>query len=349
MGRAVFWACLPWLAMAIASCACLWLLVRVNRGRIDLRRVLQLHRNQVGAVQSLSLVLTLFPFVLVLLFIVQVSQLMIGTVMVHYAAYASARAAIVWIPARLDTLAENCVDGYSLDPEATDQVFPATIPGAPNFAPTTGGLTFLLTPGGTKYEKIASAAWMALMPVCPSRDLGLGLPGNAGASANILKQAYQALATNPSPGARLDGRLENKLAYAMQLTDVQVRFFHGNAGDLEPPLVNWGIAYTGSRRDIDEGSLEFRPWQEIGWQDPITVKVTHYFALLPGIGRFLAEKVQPPRGESFDETHDRIQADTQEASRYGLPQGVYVRRLTASCTLGNEGEKSVIPYVHQPY
>lgn len=349
MGRAVLIACVPWLALCLGAGAVLWLLVCLNGGRFELRRVIRLHRDQAGAVQSLSLVLTLPLFVLVLFFIVQVSQLMIGTIVVHYAAYAAARAAIVWIPARLDTLPENCVDGYWLDPDAPDQVFPITDPNSPDFAPGSGGLTYVLAQAGPKYEKIASAAWMALMPICPSRDVGVGPAPQTALAADILKRTYRTLATRASPNTRLDGRVENKLSYAIQATDVQVRFYHGNAAELEPPLVPWGISYTGRSDEIDEGSVEFRPMQEIGWQDPITVKVVHYYALLPGIGRLLAEKNQPAPGKSHDRTRESIQSDTAEARLMGLPQDLYVRKIEASCTLGNEGEKSVIPYVYHHY
>ena len=51
--------------------------------------------------QSLSFVLTLPVFILVMMMIVQVSQLMIGIVVVHYAAFAAARSAAVWIPAAM--------------------------------------------------------------------------------------------------------------------------------------------------------------------------------------------------------------------------------------------------------
>ena len=51
--------------------------------------------------QSLSFVLTLPVFIFIMMMIVQVSQLMIGIVVVHYAAFAAARSAAVWIPAAM--------------------------------------------------------------------------------------------------------------------------------------------------------------------------------------------------------------------------------------------------------
>src|SRR5262245_60242050 len=100
MDRTVIVACLPWLALLAASVLCLRFLARLSGATLCLGRLRALHRDQAGAVQSLSFVLTLPAFIMVMLFIVQVSQLTIGTIVVHYAAFASARSAIVWIPAR---------------------------------------------------------------------------------------------------------------------------------------------------------------------------------------------------------------------------------------------------------
>lgn len=342
MGRAVLLDCLPWLALLLISGVCLWLVVRLNEGRFRVRRLLSLHRNEVGSAQSLSFVLTLPFFVVILLFIVQVSQLMIGTVMVHYAAFAAARAAVVWIPAGFGsrdnwTIGENWVAGvgYGPDYSAPDQVPPSHI------QPGTGGLTYILGGGGPKYDKIASAACLACLPICPSRNLGLAPPSTQEAlwTKQALKSMYETLAPGTSPS---DARLTNKMAYSMRYTTVDVRFYHDNS---EPPLVSlfggpWLIAYNGAR--TGPGSEEFWPGQEIGWQDPITVTVTHYLALLPGPGRILANKVGFIRTPA-DDVQQRIEQDTQEAQA----DNFYVYKLTASCTLGNEGEKSVLPYEYQ--
>ena len=345
MGRAVLIDCLPWLGMWLAAAACLWMTVRLNAGKFRFRRLLHLHRNELGSAQSLSFVLTLPLFVAVSLFIVQVSQLMIGTITVHYAAFAAARAAVVWIPAGLGsreqwTIGENSVGGLGYGPDfsAPDQIPPSYV------QPTSGGLTYLLNGGGPKYDKIFRAACLACLPICPSRDLGLGPPPTpeAAATQQALKAMYQALAPGRAPS---DARLANKLAYAMRYTDVEVRFYHHNS---EPPLVSpqgpWGLNYSsgqgGPGFDTGPGSEEFQPGQEIGWQDPITVTVHHYLALLPGPGRLLANKVSFLQ-TAPDRVQRQIEQDTQEKQ---FPPDVYVYKLTASCTLGNEGEKSVLPY-----
>ena len=324
MGRAVLQACLPWLALFVVLCLCLWLLARLNGTRPRLGRVLGLHGDENGTAQSLSFVLVLPFFVMIMLFIVQVSQLMIGTIVVHYAAFAAARSAIVWIPATLGDGAEleNGISAYYPDPEATDQVVPILDPDDESYGPADGGMTMLVAPGSPKYEKIVSAAVMACVPISPSRDLGLGLSGRGGLAGAILKEAYRSMAPDSVLNTRIPRRLENKLAYALENTWIEIRFFHMNS---EPPLVTYLLP-----RDI--GEFHFN---ELGWQNPITVNVRHDMALLPGPGRLLARKVRRP-DRSPDEVAEKIE-------RSG---NVYVYSLTASATLGNEGEKSVIPYAY---
>jgi hypothetical protein len=386
MGRAVVNDCLPWLALWLTSCAGMWLLVRVNRGRLRFRRLLGLHRDEVGSAQSLSFVLTLPLFVLVLLFIVQVSQLMIGIMMVHYAAFAAARAAIVWIPARMgnsidpsSSVAENCVEQYIPDPGTLDQVPPNDDDrDVASFHPTSGGMTYRITRLGPKEAKILGAAWMACLPICPSRNVW-----RAGSSPSVnpqmlasLQSAYHSLApasSGAAPEKAIDRRLQNKLAYAAATTFLDVKFYHGNEENLEAPLTRrggfdptaptWDLSYNPemprdrSPSENELGRYEFRAsdvtgYHEIGYQDPITVKVTHYFALMPGVGRFLATHNEPPPGSSEDLTRTAILQKTQEGvaksaqTGMGLPQGVYLRRIEATCTLGNEGDKSVMAYAY---
>lgn len=339
MGRAVVMACLPWLALLLVGFACAYLLVRVNGARIELGRLRRLHGDQAGGVQSLSFVLTLPVFVMVMLFIVQVSQLMIGTIVVHYAAFAAARCAVVWIPARLGPdEAENCISAYTLDPEAEDQVMPILDPLDENYGPGEGGLTYVVTPGGPKYERIASAAAMACMGISPSRDLGLSPPAESQAAAEIFKVLYHAMVPGSEQNARFSRRLENKLAYALAATEIEIRFYHTHRYP-EPPLVPYPHLGNDSRDNSDsrDFTVEFMH-NELGWQDPITVKVKHQLALLPGPGRLLARTVRRPDG-----ARDTV------AETIGRLGKVYVYPLEASATMAGEGEKSVIPYEHHEY
>ena len=90
---------LDWLfALSIAAILLLSLrlLLRLSGGRKRQRTVWGLHGDQRGSVQSLSFVLTLPLFIMIIMAIVQIGQIMMAQVVVEYAALASARAASVW-------------------------------------------------------------------------------------------------------------------------------------------------------------------------------------------------------------------------------------------------------------
>jgi len=346
MGRAVLIACLPWAGCLLLLLCIATALVRWNRARPEWRRLIRLHRDQAGSVQSLSFVLTVPIFIWVMMFIVQVTQLMIATVVVHYAAYAAARSAAVWIPQRLaNGEQENWFASFMPDPEAPQQ-FPVLDPGAPGYGPSAGGVTYVVQPGSLKYRKIRQAALVACAPVCPSRDLGLPVDAEVAQLVGLMERAFAAVAPRRAVPAAILPRLRNKLAYAagtlqlqrwdeasgdwvfedVPLTDIQIRFFHPNS---EPPLLPWYIGPT---------LEEFYPGVELGWQDHVTVTVTHQFALLPGPGQLLASRVLRHPGHVQDALARRI-AEGQSGG-----QRVYVYPLTATATLGIEGDKSVLPY-----
>ena len=214
-----------------------------------------------------------------------------------------------------------CISSYAVDPDAPDQVAPELDPAAADYGPGSGGLTYKIEPGSPKFDKIASAAILACVPISPSRDLGLQAP-TAAQMASVLKNAYGTLSPSSGSNSAIGPRLDRKLAYAMQNTDVQIRFFHKNQ---EPPLETY-------YEPDDPGEFYFN---EVGWQDTITVTVNYQFPLLPGPGRMLARYVVGPSGT------DKVAAAIQ---KHG---GVYTYPLQASATIGNEGEKSVVTYVYQ--
>jgi len=326
MTRQILTACLPWAGLLEASLGLLAALGRAGGARLRFVRLRRLHRDESGSAQSLSFVLTLPLFIMVVLLIVQISQLMIGTVVVHYAAFAAARSAVVWIPARLDdeTELENCVGQYTMDPSAPDQAAPVLNAGDAAYGPAPGGMTFRIAPGGRKYEKIKAAAVMACLPICPSREVGSPLSAQGAYAAELLASAFEQWAPSALSSAAVPRRMRNKVAYGMENTDIEVRFFHANA---EPPLVAHGLTTVPPR------AAEFWEGRELGWQDPVTVTVRHAMALLPGPGRLLAKReVQPGGGR--DEVAESLQ-------RRG---SLYVYPLEATATLGLEGEKSVLPY-----
>ena len=245
MTRRGLQACLPWLALLAALLLLAWLIVARQQGPLRLDGLRGLHADQVGSVQSLSFVLTLPVFVMIMLLIVQVSQLMIGMIVVHYAAYAAR--APPWCgfpPESASGENSNCISSYYPDPSAANQAAPTLDPTSSAYGPSAGGMTYLVQPGSPKYHKITQAAVMACMAISPSRDLGFQVPSGA-ANSDSLKAAYLALAPSEASNQAVPGRLDHKLAYAWNNTAVAVRFFHPN---LELPL---GVVY-GMVPDADQ-------------------------------------------------------------------------------------------------
>jgi hypothetical protein len=325
MDRSVLMACLPWLGWLAASFAALFLLARASRAKLELGRLLHLHADQQGSAQSLSFVLTLPLFIMVMLFIVQVSQLMIGQIVVEYAAFAAARAAAVWIPAPVDAVETwNCVAAYT--PVEEGRLIPIDL-----------GTTHVVAHEGAKYDKIRMAAAMACLPISPSRPL----PGVAAPPSNTLeslKTLYAAIAPVSAAGASdqaIQDRLKNKLAYTLSpdILAVDVEFYHYQSHQELPLAVPFwvdpttGTVYWGVPPDLNE----FRPGREVGWQDPITVTVNYRLALLPGPGRLLFRWNTPG-------------VDQRQRSTTSVYKDIYTYPLSASSTIGNEGEKPA--YAH---
>jgi hypothetical protein len=325
----------------VVSVGLAWLLVRASGSRLRLTRLRRLHANQTGGVQSLSFVLTFPLFTMIMMFIVQMSQLIIGEVIVHYAAFAAARSAMVWIPANLGPgyEQENCI---------------STITPVSNVA---NGTVYQVTPGTPKYQQIEYAAALACLSICPSRASGFQLSGDASPALNVIQSLFAALDPDMKKNPQINQRLANKLAYTLANTSIKMTIWHyDNQNDpkAEPLLQQYLNLVPGKpipgrplppikiNRTLDERpdwynpmGDEFRP-NEVSWKDPITVTVTHQFALLPGPGRLLA-KFAPATGSVTDPISSRIRQQN----------GLYVYPITASATLGNEGEKPVIPYVER--
>jgi hypothetical protein len=222
-------------------------------------RLWSLHADQAGGVQSLSFVLTAPVFVMLMLLAVQITQLMIGLMTTHYAAYAAARAAVVWIPARLDPGAQNGENRIGIRTP---------------IARYADGWEYRIEPGSEKYERIRRAAALACLSAAPSRDWG---PAATDATTGSLQAMYALLAPASSGNPRIPRRLANKWAWSNAATSVEIHTFHR---DDEPPLIQYPPYLPES---------EFTN-NEIGWRDPIQVTVTHHFALLPGPGRLLARR-----------------------------------------------------------
>lgn len=314
MWRGILVACMPWMVLLVVGHAVLVAGILLLRGSFRPARVLSLWRDEAGSVQSLSFVLTLPFLVLVVLFIVQVAQLTVATIVVHYAAFAAARAATVWIPAYVDQFeSENRISFVRIDPTRWDHEFPVLDPDSPFFGPAPGGVWYQVLPGSLKFEKIASAAVLACASISPSGRLPFPRSDRySHISPHVLENVYHALVPTASANPQVPNRLRNKLEYASEATEVEIRFFHPN---FEPPLMWFPPP--------DEDQYFVSP---VGWQDPIVVTVRYKVPLMPAIGRILA------RPATLFGGGDRVSAAIQP---WG---GIFVYPISATVMLGNEGD-----------
>jgi hypothetical protein len=336
MTRAAILACWPWFATLIVLVVCLRLTVRLNQARPQWRRVVRLHADEGGGAQTLSFVLTLPIFIMVMMLIVQVSQLMIGTIVVHYAAFAAARAAVVWIPANL-----GYTPSWTTGVATTAENYIGEISDSDDYSePRDGHKTYYFTPpDDLRWKKIKLAAVLACMPICPSRD-NAATSGGGDQISSALQAVYAAMAPDTTSNDRIPRRLINKYAYSLEHTKIgdpdngdKIRFDHSYR---EPPLVRH-IPADAPWTNPSQPVFDFQENNEIGWQDQLTITVTHDLALLPGPGRLLA-KIATNSTVTEDKVAETINA--QKTTTYTYP-------LTAQATLGNLGEKSVVYYVYQ--
>ena len=342
MNRAVLQALLPALAALVAAFVLLRLVVRLSGARFQLARLWKLHRSEQGAVQSLSFVLTLPLFIMIVMFIVQVSQLMIGIMGVHYAAFAAARAAIVWTPARV--VSSSMGDAEEIENELQPPL-QADVP--LNLTFTGWGTDFEGSQASASYklEKILGAAAMATAPVSPSRQMveQVFCP-QCGVQPWAFQAMYQRLVSSAQSNSMIPERLLNKISYAYWNTRVELAFFDKDT--LEGPTYNPRqlILFDGLPQRNDEGEW-IREWipHEVGWQDPIRLTVTHDFALLPGPGRFLAKFIVRADGEP-DRVSSRVEIRGGGGDRVPWTRPAYTVPISASATLTNEGFKPLLAY-----
>ncbi len=348
MNRAILESCLPCLVALVMSFILLRIVVRFSGARLNLRQLRRLHHCEQGTVQSLSMVLTLPLFIMIVMFIVQVSQLMNGLIVVHYAAFATARAASVWIPARVEASSAEEHDRFEnvLTPAYASSVWPESVRlrNPSNNSPIESNPQFFRLTSGRghylKHSKLLTAAALACAPIAPSRDLGFqGVAAESDASRVIeaAKVVYQNLDPNSESNTRIPRRIENKIAYALANTEVRIVFKEEDTDRREYPTYNPN-RYV---QIVTEGGTRFtRVWNpnEVEWQNGIEVIIAHNFALLPGPGRFLAKYLVRADGQ-VDRTANRIETTN-------APNGdpLYTTRITATATLTHEGVKSVLPY-----
>ncbi|MDB5340097.1 MAG: hypothetical protein JWN70_5716 [Planctomycetaceae bacterium] len=352
MHRAVMQACFPWFIWLCVASGLMILLVQFCGGRVDWRRLRRLPESEEGAVQSLSLVLTLPVFLMLVLFIVQVTQVMVGIMMVNYAAFAGARAASVWIPADVTTDATLFDDLTQID-NIRDQ-----LKGGPERANVLGGVAvedltragvMQLTPGSAlasvKYQKVLLAAVIPCLTISPSRDVGTGsqLSPWLQNTYTALKKLYPQVDPRSKSNQRIPQRLLNKLSYAAQFTTVTLEWQNVAHPNLD-------VVYGPTYNPLAHPHPEVPPWNpnEVGFRDPVTVQIRHRFALLPGIGRILATPAVDPNstsgsGLAIDRTARQIMMQTPRG-----PRELYTVDLLATATFVNEGYKSLMRHAVQP-
>ena len=342
MNRAVLQSLLPALAALATAFVLLRCVVGASGARLEIARLRKLHRSETGAVQSLSFVLTLPLFIMIVMFIVQVSQLMIGIMGVHYATFAAARAAIVWTPARVvgNTMGEaEEIENDLQPPLRTETPINLTFTGSGTDFEGAADYT------SYKFEKILGAAAMATAPVSPSRQMVEQINcSQCGVQAWAIQAMYQQLVSSAQSSSRIPQRLLNKLSYAYWNTRVELAFFDKDT--LEGPTYNPRelVLIDGLPQRNDEGEW-IRDWNphEIGWQDPLRLTVTHDFALLPGPGRFLAKFIVRADGEP-DRVSSRVEIRGGSGDRVPWTRPSYTVPISASATLTNEGFKPLLPY-----
>ncbi len=172
---------------------------------------------------------------------------------------------------------------------------------------------------------------LACLPIAPSRDAINGQSSGVLGGTDIdegLQRFYPSFDQSSQTNSRIATRLNNKAAYSMVATSVRLSFEDRNSEPREG---------TVTYNPIGHAIIEYYP-SEVGWQDPITVTVTHHFALLPGPGRMLDRLLVRQDGAP-----DRVSETIDSQGN-----GIYTTPLTASATMTAEGLMSVRPYIHDP-
>ncbi|MFM8285795.1 MAG: TadE/TadG family type IV pilus assembly protein [Planctomycetaceae bacterium] len=308
----------------------------------------ELPRCESGSVQSLAFVLTFPIFLMVVLLIIQISQLMLGIAVVHYAAFSAARTAIVWLPAHTDlpdeqanhVLAASLERGGAVIPGGGGGQFPYWA-SSPQWGPARG-------PGGVdKMHRVWRTAALACAPLAPTRRVTRSEPLPTYLS-EAASEAWLLLAPKLVQSAYYKQRLQRQVDYSIYNTLVVVR--GRDADGASGPTYNPYPGHYIQQYDQSVGQTVavWVPWDpfELGWEDPVTVSVYHNFALLPGPGRFLSEKLVAPRTPDLVSRHLREQQGANHP--LGDERGLYVVTLEAHSTLQMEGLKSVMPYRHLP-
>jgi hypothetical protein len=305
MSQSMFYACLPWAILMVVAFVVARVLIWASGAKMQLARLKSIHRCEEGSVQQLSFVLTLPFFLMTLMLIVQTSHIMIANIFVQYAAFATARSAIVWIPAIYESERANEISTYS---EINTEPDPVT-------GETTTQYRISMNTGSKKTNIISRAAILACMPLGPSRDFGNELSPGWQTKHEALVKLYRGLDPGAFDNPKFEERLQNKLAYTIQNTDIDLTFWHRRNHHerwREPPL-----------------DLDFFSSNELGWQDHLTANINYNLSLLPGPVRFFG-------GRSSDS--DSGSGSDGDVDNTG---NSYIWVINARATMGIEGQKPI--------
>jgi hypothetical protein len=297
-------------------------------------------------VQTLSFVITLPIFILLVMFIVQVAELMVGIVGVHYAAFAAARSACVWIPA----LTSGSPNPYVEPPNA---LFPGSLKignGEAEWVTDQHDNSNHEWDQLWKLRKICGAAAIALVPISPSRYYFSGDDASMEISDQMVSIA-RALSPTLERYPRSDRVIRRKLNYALANTRIEIRGLDRDRflGPTYNPFPGRMEVQNGPNGQVTWYWIPWNP-NEVGWEDAMNVTVYHYFALLPGPGRFLTTKLGNSGG--VRDTVSRTIVKPGEIPGFGFVNANKYRDklksvpLEATVTISNEGLKSVLPYAH---
>ncbi len=229
-------------------------------------RLRGLDECQEGGVQSLALVMTLPFLVGTVLLLVQLSQVLIGVMTVQYAAFAAARSAIVWIPASVDD--QDPARGYDATGENEIDV---AIPRNQPIELTSG-----LRQNSRKFLEIQAAAVQACVAISPARAVGGPRAGAAEVAQSVdAFLAFQQLNNDPRL-ARWRTAASNRWSYSVANTRVSLVFLG------QPRL-------TPTYNPVGHPVVAHES-HEAGWDEAVTLIVTHEVSLIPGPGRWLFQR-----------------------------------------------------------
>jgi hypothetical protein len=345
MNREILQALIPCVIAIAVAFVILRLVIRFSGAKLELKRLTKLHDCEHGGVQTLSFVITLPLFIMIVMFIVQVSQLMLGLIAVHYSAFAAARSAVVWTPVRFNDngSAYRTVDENELHPPLSADN-PLDLEYS-NDLGLVGGAGSSRIAASSKLNKIFAAAVMGVAPVSPSRRV-VEDPAcsRCGVPPSLVQAFYQVLVPSSVDNSKIPERLLNKMSYAYWNT--RVRLSYTDKDSQEGPTYNPRILRIIDGMAVTDTSGSWvRDWSdhEVGWQDPITITVEHDFALLPGPGRFLAKYLVRSDG-NVDQVAPRIETRMPGSDRVPFLEPTYTIPISASATLTNEGLKPLLRY-----